>query len=29
MKVKEAMHKESVDWIGPDTPVTESRKINA
>ena len=22
MKVKEAMHK-GVDWVGPDTPITE------
>jgi CBS domain-containing protein len=26
MKVKEAMHK-GVDWVGPDTPVTELAKL--
>ncbi len=26
MKVKEAMHK-GVDWVGPDTPVTEVAKL--
>jgi hypothetical protein len=26
MKVKEAMHKD-VDWVGPDTPVTELAKL--
>jgi len=26
MKVKEAMHK-GVDWVGPDTPVTDLAKL--
>jgi hypothetical protein len=26
MKVKEAMHK-GVEWVGPDTPVTELAKL--
>jgi CBS domain-containing protein len=26
MKVKEAMHK-GVEWVGPDTPVTEIAKL--
>ena len=26
MKVKDAMHK-GVDWVGPDTPVTELAKL--
>jgi hypothetical protein len=28
MKVKEAMHK-GVDWVGPDTPVTDLAKLMA
>jgi len=28
MKVKEVMHK-GVDWVSPDTPVTELAKFNA
>ena len=26
MKVKEVMHK-GVDWVGPDTPITEIAKL--
>ena len=28
MKVKEVMHK-GVDWVHPDTPVTDTREIDA